>query len=224
MLSYSELLKKYIENSELSLSQIETKLREKGLSTNKAYISKLQNGKLPPAGDEINKALAEVLGGDEEELILVSYAEKAPILKEIIDKLFDSFKIMLLSNKELFIAMTGQVYNIEDQLNENYENIIEYVMTAMSFKDKIEMINSLSDNLGGGALVEATQFQDGVLKIDPISLFSEEEDQKRYLEIHGHSKTPQLSNLTASEHIFLTKQLELYRNLELSTLQKTKQD
>ncbi|WMT41189.1 helix-turn-helix transcriptional regulator [Paenibacillus sp. D2_2] len=161
MLSYSELLKKYIENSELSLSQIEVKLREKGLSTNKAYISKLQNGKLPPAGDEINKALAEVLGGDEEELILVSYAEKAPILKEIIDKLFDSFKIMLLSNKELFIAITGQMYNIEDQLNENYGNIIEYVMTTMSFKDKIEMINSLSDNLKGGGFVEATQFQDG---------------------------------------------------------------
>ncbi|MFP3786688.1 hypothetical protein, partial [Burkholderia sp. SIMBA_024] len=73
------------------MSQIESKLREKGLATNKAYISKLQNGKLPPAGDEINKALAEVLNGDEEELILSSYAERAPFLKAIIDKLFESF-------------------------------------------------------------------------------------------------------------------------------------
>lgn len=213
MMNYSELLKKYIENSGLTLSQIETKLREKGLATNKAYISKLQNGKLPPAGDEINKALAEVLEGDKEELILFSYVEKAPILKEVIDTLFDSFKQMLLSNKELFIAIAGPLFNDEAELNENYENIIEYFMATMSFKDKIVIIKSLSENQG--QFVGVTQFQDGVVKIDPAG-FLNEEDQKKFRELHQNSKNETLSNLSLDERYFLTKQLELYRSLELN--------
>ena len=212
MMTYSELLKKYIDNSGLTLSQIETKLREKGLATNKAYISKLQNGKLPPAGDEINKALAEVLEGDEEELILSSYVEKAPILKEIIDTLFDSFKQMLLSNKELFIAIAGPLFN-ETELNKNYENMIEYYMATLSFKDKIVIIKSLSENQG--QFTGVTQFQDGLVKIDPAA-FLNEEDQKKFRELHQNSKNETLSDLTSDERYFLIKQLELYRSLGLN--------
>ncbi|WP_315794196.1 hypothetical protein [Paenibacillus sp. BIC5C1] len=221
MLSYGELLRQYIDNSELSLSQIESKLREKGLATNKAYISKLQNGKLPPAGDEINKALAEVLNGDEEELILSSYAERAPFLKSIIDKLFESFTTMLLSNKELIVAMMQPIHNNENELLENYEDIIVQVMSNMSLKEKTEMISSLSEYMARGGLAEYTKFQDGILEINPISFLSDEKDQAKYREVYDLGKRESIANLTKDELFFLTKQLELYRSLNLSDLQKS---
>lgn len=87
---YKDLLRKYIEQSHLTLDQIEEKMRAKNFSTNKAYISKLQNGKLPPAGDDITRALAEITGGDPENLIIAGYKEKAP---EEIKGLFKQFEI-----------------------------------------------------------------------------------------------------------------------------------
>ncbi|WP_189023819.1 hypothetical protein [Paenibacillus albidus] len=77
-MKYRDLLKSYIESSGLSLSKIEENMRNKGFSTNKAYISKLQNGIHPPAGEDITRALAEVTGGDVDALLLAGYIEKAP--------------------------------------------------------------------------------------------------------------------------------------------------
>ncbi|WP_339173155.1 hypothetical protein NSQ55_10735 [Paenibacillus sp. FSL H7-0943] len=216
MMTYSKLLKKYIEDSGLTLNQIESKLRDKGLATNKAYISKLQNGKLPPAGDEINKALAEVLGGDEEEIILSSYVEKAPILNVIIDNLFNSFKFMLLGNKELFLALARPLANNVEELNENYESTIELIMATISLKEKIEMIKSLPDTFGKGNLGVMTDFQDGVIKIDP-SVFLSEVEQEKFRALHQETKNTVLTNLTPGEELYVIKQLELYREMKLES-------
>ncbi|MBY0052938.1 helix-turn-helix domain-containing protein [Brevibacillus agri] len=77
-MSYAELLSSYISRSGLSLSQISNALKEKGYSTDKGYLSKLQNGKISPAGEDLTRALAEITGGDPEPLIIAAYKEKAP--------------------------------------------------------------------------------------------------------------------------------------------------
>lgn len=77
-MQYSSILSNYISTSRMTLQEIEDKMKGKGFSTNKAYISKLQNGKLPPAGEDITRALAEVTGGDIDALLLAGYIEKAP--------------------------------------------------------------------------------------------------------------------------------------------------
>ena len=77
-MQYSSILSNYISTSRMTLQEIEDKMKGKGFSTNKAYISKLQNGKLPPAGEDITRALAEVTGGDVNALLLAGYIEKAP--------------------------------------------------------------------------------------------------------------------------------------------------
>lgn len=84
-MSYSELLRKAINNQELSLTEICNKLQTYGLKTSKAHLSKLQNGKLPPAGDKINDALAGVLNIDPVVLKVAAYKEKLPkdVLEEI---------------------------------------------------------------------------------------------------------------------------------------------
>ncbi|TPG75605.1 S24 family peptidase [Brevibacillus laterosporus] len=80
-MTYAEILSSYIEKSGLSLSQISNALKDKGFATDKGYISKLQNNKIPPAGEELSKALAEVTDGDPQKLIMAGYIAKAP--KEI---------------------------------------------------------------------------------------------------------------------------------------------
>ena len=77
-MNYSDLLKKYIKDSRLTLDEISEKLNSYNLSASKQYLSKLQNDKLPPASESLNRAIAEITGGDPEELIVAAYLEKAP--------------------------------------------------------------------------------------------------------------------------------------------------
>ncbi|MEC0167418.1 XRE family transcriptional regulator [Paenibacillus graminis] len=77
-MNYSTLLKNSIYKERLTLGEIEEKLKNFGQKTNKAYISKLQNGKLPPAGDRLNEALAIVLNIDPIDLKAAAYREKIP--------------------------------------------------------------------------------------------------------------------------------------------------
>lgn len=60
-MDYQTLLKTGIENKGWSLTQISFRLAKKDICLDKSVLSKLQNGKLPPARDEINIALAEIL-------------------------------------------------------------------------------------------------------------------------------------------------------------------
>ncbi|GGF72314.1 hypothetical protein GCM10010912_16790 [Paenibacillus albidus] len=85
-MKYSTLLKNSINKECLTLGEIEEKLKDSGQKTNKAYISKLQNGKLPPAGDKLNDALAAVLNIDPVELKAAAYREKisSDVLERII--------------------------------------------------------------------------------------------------------------------------------------------
>lgn len=82
---YTKLLQKLISESGLSLSRICKLLQEKGLKTEKSYLSKLQNGKISPASDMMNTALAEVLSADPVELMAAAYREKIPpeVLKRL---------------------------------------------------------------------------------------------------------------------------------------------
>lgn len=84
---YSRLLAESIRNSKLSLSEICNQLEKEGLKTNKSQVSKLQNGKMPPAGDKINDALAKILEIDPIELKAAAYREKIP--PEVLDRLLE---------------------------------------------------------------------------------------------------------------------------------------
>jgi len=87
-LKYSTLLKNSIEKERLTLGEIEEKLKIFGQKTNKAYISKLQNGKLPPAGDKLNNALAVVLKIDPVDLKAAAYLEK--ISAEVLERMINA--------------------------------------------------------------------------------------------------------------------------------------
>ncbi|MGN8843415.1 hypothetical protein ACTNDN_11440 [Niallia sp. HCP3S3_B10] len=77
-MNYADLLRCYIKKSRLTLDEISLKLRQQGIAATKPYLSKLQNGKTPPASDKLNQALAEITDGDAKKLQWASFVEKAP--------------------------------------------------------------------------------------------------------------------------------------------------
>lgn len=119
-MSYSELLKRYISQSKLSLSEIEEHMRSKGFASNKSYISKLQNGIHPPAGEDITRALAEVTGGDVNKLIIAAQMERLkPILGALGEELFKEHLNSVLGN-----MVTGDFF--VDKLPTELKQLEEY--------------------------------------------------------------------------------------------------
>ncbi|ETT45251.1 hypothetical protein C162_21983 [Paenibacillus sp. FSL R7-269] len=127
-MEYKELLKSYIDKSGLSLREIEEQMRIKGFSTNKAYISKLQNGVHPPAGEDITRALAEVTGGDIDALLLAGYIEKAP----------DEIKSILTE-----ASNTGELFSFFGTLVMYLEEFRSKGKINEELLEKIEMFNNV---------------------------------------------------------------------------------
>lgn len=97
-MNYHELLRKYIADSGLRLNEIAEKLKGYNYNVTKSYISQLQNGKTPnPATDELNRALAEITGGDVEKLLMAAVIERAP--EEIKEKFKKLEKLKALKNE-----------------------------------------------------------------------------------------------------------------------------
>lgn len=137
--SYQDLLKRYIRESGLSLSEISNKLKNMGFSTDKSYVSKLQNGKIPPAGDELTSAIAEITGGSVEKLLIASYVDKAPeeikkFIKEVdsindllnsalktVFTFFSPFQILSDDYIQKLIESNFNVYDSEEFSNEVFE-------------------------------------------------------------------------------------------------------
>jgi SOS regulatory protein LexA len=67
---YSQLVDSYIKQSGLSLAEITKRMKdEKGVKVDRTYISKLRKNPKYAATDDINRALAEVTGGDPNRLV-----------------------------------------------------------------------------------------------------------------------------------------------------------
>ncbi|MEV2910548.1 helix-turn-helix transcriptional regulator [Paenibacillus larvae] len=78
-MEYTEMLKLHISKSGMSANKIVEKLKQKGIHIDRSYVSKLKNGRVDyPASDEINIALAEILGIDPVKFRLAALKEKIP--------------------------------------------------------------------------------------------------------------------------------------------------
>jgi repressor LexA len=111
-MTYAELLKQYIKESRYTLEEISNLLLDRGLSASREHLSRLRNGKVPPASDDLNKALAEITGGDPEKLLLFAHAEKAPL--KFKDKLYTAVDFLfpgvgpLTTNYEDYLQTIGR--------------------------------------------------------------------------------------------------------------------
>jgi transcriptional regulator with XRE-family HTH domain len=87
--NYAETLSIAINESGLKLNKIAELIEDiTGSKPTKEYLSRLQNGRIPPAGDKLNGALALVLGIEPIELKAAAYREKIP--EDVLEKLKES--------------------------------------------------------------------------------------------------------------------------------------
>jgi repressor LexA len=75
---YKKILKEAIQATGLTLRRVSFKFDECGTNLDPSYLSRLQTGKLPPASDELNKKIAEVLDINETTLRLAAHLSKIP--------------------------------------------------------------------------------------------------------------------------------------------------
>ncbi|WP_180271348.1 helix-turn-helix transcriptional regulator [Fredinandcohnia onubensis] len=129
---YSEILKEYIEQSNLSLSQIEKELRKKGFNKNKSYLSNLQNGKTDPPSPEVSIALAEIIGGDSVRLILTPLIEsfrqnetmdQESFFNVVSNLIFGLISTMVDIYKEEFYEY---IKHFDDSIDENFLQFLSY--------------------------------------------------------------------------------------------------
>lgn len=86
-MSYSDLLRSMIEESNLSFKELAEKCKLLGKTIDPSYISKLVNGKIPPPSDEVSTIISKACGKSEDKLVIEGYLDKAPkILIDFINK------------------------------------------------------------------------------------------------------------------------------------------
>ena len=78
-MGYADLLRRYIEDSGMTLDEIAAACKARGLDIHPTYISKLRTGARPaPPNEKISRLLAEVTSGDPELLVKEGLIERAP--------------------------------------------------------------------------------------------------------------------------------------------------
>ncbi|MGG0177689.1 helix-turn-helix transcriptional regulator [Gottfriedia acidiceleris] len=115
---YYKLLKQYIKNSNLSLTEIAKELNKLGFSKDKSYLSKLQNAKLTPPEEKLTRAIAKVTGGNADDLIWCTYIINAPErlktpLRNLSEEVFNSSQIEMNSSLKFDVVYKEQ--NIENR-------------------------------------------------------------------------------------------------------------
>ncbi|MBT2601247.1 MULTISPECIES: helix-turn-helix transcriptional regulator [unclassified Oceanobacillus] len=86
---YSEMIRTAINNSGMKLETISELVDLKiGTKPSIYYLSRIQNGKVPPAGEKLNIALSQILNIDYTDLRLAAYKEKIPndVLEQLINE------------------------------------------------------------------------------------------------------------------------------------------
>ncbi|ARF67075.1 hypothetical protein B7C51_03475 [Paenibacillus larvae subsp. pulvifaciens] len=77
-MKYSQLIDAGIKLKNYNHSEVVLKLKERGVNVDRTFLSKLRNGKYTSTKDELNVALADVLGIDRDLLRVAAIKEKLP--------------------------------------------------------------------------------------------------------------------------------------------------
>ena len=130
-MQYKELLSSLVKKSGLTLREIADKCKEHGQSIDPSYISKLQTGKLPPPSEEVSRALALVTGGDTDELVWLSFVEKAPM---------ETRQGLRNLNPKFFITLAKEYgSNLEEEIGFMVKSI------SMNNRDKKRLLEKYPD-------------------------------------------------------------------------------
>lgn len=143
-MDYADLLKLYIEQSRYTLDELSELLNKKHVSASKQYLSKLQNGRTPPASDELNRAIAEITGGDAEALVTAAYTEKAP--EEIKESLQDAVELNFVARVIQVLAEFVDFYRNNGYPQEDMQFKIHELADTLRIKRMYRLDTTRLDN------------------------------------------------------------------------------
>ncbi|MCA1029262.1 hypothetical protein LCM23_24945 [Cytobacillus kochii] len=143
---YSELIDSYIKKSGMSLAEIAEKMRvEKGVKVDRTYISKLRKNPKYAATEEINKAFAEVTGGDVNRLVWAGLVYSShPSIRHILNFIDDEvvFKAMKVMNKYPgYFNMSEEdqaVFEDDNDVKDFWDSLNEFMSSSNKLDNYIE--------------------------------------------------------------------------------------
>lgn len=210
-MNYSQIVDKYIKESGLSLGEIATRMQnEKGIKIDRSYISKLKNNPKYPASEEINRALAEITGGDPDKLVMAAYFEKAP---EEVKHAFEESRSVI--RNLLRITTDGQL--TEEEINLRMKEL-ETLSLDELVKESKAIVASLSEP---HQLLEAFKMTSEYRNASP----EKKEYMVRLMNLRKEKKlsTAEVANwLEISEKLY--KQVEAYGGIESEELNMSSDD
>ncbi|NWL87596.1 hypothetical protein DMN77_08260 [Paenibacillus sp. 79R4] len=142
-MTYSDLVNEYIEKSGLSLGEIAKRMTDRGIKIDRSYISMLKNNKTKnPASEEVNRAFAEVTGGDPEKLVFTSFIDRAPeTIKAVLENINDIDTYISTLLKKVGMDNTLFQEQIKEMGSNEISNItIDDLIDVMSFEEKLEVL------------------------------------------------------------------------------------
>lgn len=157
-MNYADLLRTYIKKSRLTLDEISLKLKQQGIAATKPYLSKLQNGKTPPASEKLNHALADITGGDTQKLQLAAFIEKAPEeIKDIVSLMDNSLIKATIQLEKKYPGFINGEYKNDSNIMEssefqrfktNLENVYGYTSDIFEY-EKIDSKDNSFEGFNG---------------------------------------------------------------------------
>lgn len=136
-MSYSILLRKIMVEANITQKQLLEELTKLGMKRDKAYLSRLMNGKESPPSEELSRNISRICGVDERLLVIEGYIDKAP--KEIIDML-KSVKFMGTIASMNFLNLYDKSFlkSIEKEIDKeiNKNPLSDIVVTLIDDKEK----------------------------------------------------------------------------------------
>jgi transcriptional regulator with XRE-family HTH domain len=204
MSKYSDILKDYIEKSNLSLSEIEKGLRKKGFNKNKSYLSNLQNGKVEPPSTDVNIAIAEIIGADPLRLILTPLIEHLKqnkesgvtansFIKEVSNLMFSLISTLVDIYKEEFYEYAITLVDDEGLEEDFKEDFKETLKVDINYENMRKVYDEIPEE-------------------EIIKMFLPLETDK--IKIGGETEELQLE-VTSDEEQYLIECLQIYRKLQL---------
>ncbi|GLV66263.1 hypothetical protein Bmyc01_49320 [Bacillus mycoides] len=207
---YSLLLKEYISNSRMSLTEIENEMRKRGFNKNKAYLSNLQNGKMDPPSFDVTHVLCDVIGGDPVRLALtgvimkISQQEFFPVWTDTIATMLATF---LDINKDKWSWMISEIFSMQ-----GFELSKEKVDEIFDYASLKQHVNQAIEEIPFKEIAESVIEQEmGGKEVFTEVLMDTTGDQSDVLE-----------KITQDEAEYLNECLAVYRKLNLKPLNEEK--
>ncbi|OME79581.1 hypothetical protein BK120_21630 [Paenibacillus sp. FSL A5-0031] len=152
MNSYSNTLKQYVNESGLSLREISRRCSNNKTPVSQAYISKLINNDIPPASEEVNKALAKATNCNPEKLIIAAQTERLkPVLDDLGEEGFENFlnAVSEMYAEKFYNHNKNNLDKNTDEKNNFTESYVKKMFKEATSEEKINMSRYFSYSIIG---------------------------------------------------------------------------